>query len=294
MKVTYSYKGTAIGEIVHTNIENVVTPYFNKQEKPSRIFQRFNGHRNDNWMVLDLKIINSDIAISIIPESPAKSLGCIIDNNRRGQGRRGANSVVTKYALVDVEFSHKQNSVSASGQLTENTWKIQGHLPGELHKRRPCIVLSIEDDNLEVIPLSTVPDDDSLLRFKLSDSAFSGLHPSYSDSVSYAVTRLKQTVSLYRVFPLKEKDGKYKLQCHGNRINKGDKNKLHNALTTQYGLDEIEALTKERDQAKKDLLDLQNNAKQQRIVISELRKDLGMPLEDDLSVLESLLGRDID
>ncbi len=285
MKVTYYYGNAVLGEITHSNISNIVTPYYEPGEALSRIFQRFNGHNGDNWRVDKTVITSSTFDIHLSPERPAKSIGRMAADNRNG-----VTALVSKFALVDVEFSHKQDSIDAAGLKSENTWKIQGHLTGELHKRRPCIVLSIEGDNLEVIPLSTIPGDDSLFRFKLSGSAFNGCQSSYSYDPSYAVIRLKLTVSLYRVFPLRGRDGKYNVTCHGNKLNKGDKNKLLNGLTTQYGLDAINELKEDRDKAKSELLDLQNTFDEQKVAINELRKALGEPSQDDLTVLRSLLS----
>jgi uncharacterized protein YifN (PemK superfamily) len=285
MKVTYYYKGAVLGEITHTNISNIVTPYFEPNEPLSRIFQRFNGQECDNWRVDKTNFTSATFDIYLSPEKPAKSIGCMAADNRKP-----VSALVSKFCLVDVEFSHKQDSIDSAGLKSGNTWKIQGHLTGELHKRRPCIVLSIEGDNLEVIPLSTVPGDDTHFRFELSGNTFNGCESSYSYDSSYAVTRLKQTISLYRAFPMRGRDGKYKLTCHGIKLNKGDKNKLLNGLTTQRGLDVIQEITEDRDKVQRELLELQSTLDEQKEVINELRKVLGQPAQDDLTILRSLLS----
>ena len=114
--------------------------------------------------------------------------------------------------MVDVDFGHHSSVLTHTSVDDDNSEYLSTLLEAELHKRRPCIVLSKEGNTVQVLPLSTNRHKD---EFAINPDIFSGLASRYNGKTSYALPQLIQTVSPLRVFPLLM--GDYKAATLSNR-----------------------------------------------------------------------------
>jgi uncharacterized protein YifN (PemK superfamily) len=142
---------------------------------------------------------------------------------------------VPKFHIVEVDFGFYSDVFSIDGSMKRNQKYTEALLPGELHKRRPCILLAVQNRQVQVIPLSTkttIGHDPK--NVPLSKASFSKLASRYSEAQSYALLGMIQTVSVNRIFPPRNKNGKVEHKYQLYSIAAPDKNALKSALAQQY------------------------------------------------------------
>lgn len=112
------------------------------------------------------------------------------------------------------------------------TWNTS---PGELHKRRPCIVLAHSEGRAQVMPMTTDQSaSNNPKNILISRDSFAKMHPRYTEKDSYALPDMIQTVSTSRIFPPQAADGKHPGTYAQYKLCSSDKNKVVSVLATQY------------------------------------------------------------
>lgn len=182
------------------------------------------------WEVVGVVYNGKTIEISLIGAASASSLA-----DQAKKRNQSVNKLVSKYCLVEVDFGHKVNSGGIDGVIDVNKWDMSTHLPTEMYKKRPCVVLAIEGNCIQVVPLTTAehatPDK---YHVEVTASSFNNLHSRYKNKSSYLLTKMIQTVSAYRVYPPKLNSGKFASSCNPFKLCSADKTSLLKALASIY------------------------------------------------------------
>jgi hypothetical protein len=275
MKIEYYHNGNLLAHIKHSNIAEIIAPKhiartsFEAGSKNIFIYQRFINETSLNWQVTSVTDIKGfvkirlsspilckatgatrnanwlvtasirfhTVEITLEPHRPPKSIGLT-----RDQSGGGIHSYIAKLSIVEVDFGTEQNSISKNGVSKRNEWQTSGNLPGELYKKRPCVVVSIDGNNIEIIPLSTSGQANDYDRILVSPQSFSKLHWRFSKDPSFALIRLKQTVSIYRVFPPLLPNSSFPKHCLALKIRKSDGKSIFDAVAMLHDSEKVKSL----------------------------------------------------
>ncbi|VAX00606.1 hypothetical protein MNBD_GAMMA22-3010 [hydrothermal vent metagenome] len=220
-----------LGVVEHKNIPEVLIPFHKDDHASSFIAKKFID--NDStiiWEVVDVVHTDVTIEVSLAGINSPTSLATQAKNMNRK-----VTSLVSPYCLVEVDFGHKTNLAGAAGITDVNTWDMSTHLPAEMYKKRPCVVLAIDGNRVQVIPISTSERAASdYFHIKLTMPSFNKLHSRYKSKPSYILTKMVQTVSAYRVYPPKLVNGKFAPNCNPNKLCSADKANLLKMLSSIY------------------------------------------------------------
>ena len=220
-----------LGVVEHTDHPEVLIPFQKNGHAASYIAKKFSGNHNTIiWEVVDV-VLNGDIVEVLL-------VGMVSPSSLATQAekvKQSVNRLVSNFCLVDVDFGHKASLASSGGIIGDNTWDISTHLPTEIYKKRPCVVLSVDGNRIQIVPLTTserATQDN--FHVEVSVSSFSGLSSHYKSKPSYILTKMIQTVSAFRVYPPKLETGKYPLNSKRYKLCSTDKTNLLKNLASIY------------------------------------------------------------
>ncbi len=220
-----------LGEVEHTNVHEMLIPFYENGHAVSYIARKFSDYQHITiWEVVNVVLNGGTVEVSLIgTESPLSLAAQAEKMNQR------IHRLVSNFCLVEVDFGYKANLGGAGGIVGENTWDVSTHLPYEMYKKRPCVVLAIDGKRIQVVPLTSserVTSDNS--HVEVSASSFNGLHSRYKNKPSYILTKMIQTVSAFRVYPPKLDSGKFATNCQSYKLCSDDKNSLLKKLASIY------------------------------------------------------------
>jgi len=281
MEVVFQEQDAGVlGVIKHDQINETFIPSFKPNSHDMFYKCTFSSRPSIlNWKVEEL-IVDGDKAIISLSEAESTlSLG----EFARSQNK-DIEKFIKKYVVVEVEFGFYFDVLTHNGAKKIN--RPYGYLlPGEMHKRRPCIVLSESDGIVQVLPLSTHPGNESKVdSVKISNSVFSKLSLRYSEKTSYALLNMVQSVSALRVYPLANSHSSYEHKYFPHKLSVSDRTLINNKLTAKYNKDALFELEQLEIKTKK-LTQEKNKIFQSRLAISDKKKEL----EDKLSKLEGFI-----
>jgi uncharacterized protein YifN (PemK superfamily) len=295
-------EGNELGITQHTDIVDAFIPSFKKEKHEVFINRKFASQPDIlSWRIIDIVTAEGKVEILLEPSAYPLSLATY----SKGQ-KKVPKFYLRKFQIVDVDFGFHFDIVKSCGTKTNNNYKLSALLPGELHKRRPCIILSAEGNRVQVLPMSTKSRNGiSRHHIEISSQSFSNMNRRYSDSPSFALLQMVQTVSVNRVFPPKDVHGKCEPHYSQYKLTQTDKLKIEQALSDQYSdviNNEIENLTSRLDtlnKEKKSLLEANVRIKaeltDEKIMLNEYQQsiqkignyfDIGTSLEEVMSKID--------
>lgn len=220
-----------LGKVSHSSFHKVLIPFFEENGPSSFIYRHFSGNATTTWAVKDVSVEGSDVTIKLSDAGSSTSIGRMAEGNNKGN----ANRLITKYGVVEVDFGHKASVLSIGDQVPVNNTHCAGsHLPGELYKRRPCIVLSVSADRVQVMPLTTKDNAPDPASIELSERSFSRLNGKYTSASCHTLPRMIQTVSSHRVYPPMLQNGTFPTKCSQYTLCSADKEALKASLASIY------------------------------------------------------------
>jgi len=233
-----------LGKVIHDSFVEILLPSF----QPSgpkivlrHIFQSRQGQ--ECWTVNAIESNRNQVVVQVTPETNTQSLLDFAES----QDLKNLSRIVRPYNIVEVDFGFYSNLYNSDGEERLNTSVSDKILPGEMHKRRPCIVLGVQGKCLQVIPLSTKePKSNLSMCIEISESSFNGLASRYQEKRSYALLGMIQSVSAYRVFPPRNARLIYEHRYFRFKLTSLDKLKIKEALATQYNKDVISSLENQK------------------------------------------------
>lgn len=220
---------TELGHIKHENLVETLIPAFEPDTHDMFLKHVFSSKKHvTNWQITNLLIDANIATIQLKEAASTQSLADFI-----APQYRKPEDFLKPYYIVEVDFGFYSNLFNIHGAKVVNKRSTNSLLQGEMHKRRPCIVLGLKHGCVQVIPLSTKTEVGSNpKRLELSKTSFAKLAPRYTEKTSYALLEMIQTVSVHRVFPPKGINKKYEHSYHS--ISTTDKDLIKKALVEQY------------------------------------------------------------
>jgi uncharacterized protein YifN (PemK superfamily) len=223
-----------LGLIKHTDFVETMIPAFKPDAHDMFLKHVFRSKKQvKNWQIKDL-IINHTTAIFSLSE--AESPLSVADFSK--SQNKQAHHYLKPYNIVEVDFGFYSDLFCIDGTVKKNSKSHGGLLSGEMHKRRPCVVLGVDRNNVQVIPLSTREVlGHNPLCIPLDKSSFEKLAQRYRNKTSYALLGMIQSVSVCRVFPPRNIHSKYEHKYLRYKVSSSDKASIKKSLAEQYNQD---------------------------------------------------------
>lgn len=189
-------------------IAQTLIPQFDSSKHKVFINNHFDKYPDQLvWQIVDISYINNRVTIRLSAEvdSPL-SFGAYGAKS----GNYQPSKLLRKGEIVDVYFGYRSDLFSIQG-THKNSLFSNAILDGELHKKRPSIVLSVSNKwkTAQVIPLSTKSSPADKYCIELPESTFDQAARHYREKTSYALLDMVQTVSWHRIYPVRGKDSKF-------------------------------------------------------------------------------------
>ncbi len=227
--------GELLGSVVKDNIEKALIPKWSDDHK-TFISRNFKAYPNTSYWEVNSVIPLSSIdpankkTIITVELSPNKDALKSYGQQARDLSYSDTASYIKKFDLVDVDFGHHSSLLSPSNVEQSNTLFYSILLKSELHKRRPCIVLSKTRHTVQVIPL-TSRDNGGL---EISLKSFEKLAQRYRKAPSFALPEQIQSVSTFRVFPMRLRNNKFAKAKEKTPIDSLDKEAIKELMAKIY------------------------------------------------------------
>ncbi|HHX8750553.1 TPA: type II toxin-antitoxin system PemK/MazF family toxin [Morganella morganii] len=234
-----------LGREVHENINEFILPV-NRKNTPFFITRKFSNQESTRWKVeyvigsvsqkgvYEIYLSEKDIETDIYLNETAKKV------------KKPFWGIVKKGAIVIVEFGHIYQLTNLSGEI-KNTYSYPCyHQNGEMHKRRPAIVVSADRHGVKIVPVTSQKPDSCPVNksvFKLDESSVEFISDFLKDKESYVLCEMIQTVSPARILPPHAKNrSAYKFfrdEKYTRKIIRSDIWKLEEALLSSIGLPDL-------------------------------------------------------
>jgi uncharacterized protein YifN (PemK superfamily) len=220
--------GIPLGLVQRDNILEVLVPAFQANTHNVFMSKRFHAHPNVvQWKV---EYVYHDNGTTYVFLNPIQDQPLSFAQYAKTQSKKES-FYLRPFQIVDVDFGFPSNIYDSTGDKGKNQHYSSTLLPGELYKRRPCIVLSKDGPVAQVIPLTTKNGSNTdPKRVPISKKSFDSLSSRYRQKNSFALVHLIQTVSASRIFPPKLINGSYSRNYAGHEITKDDKASIELAL----------------------------------------------------------------
>jgi uncharacterized protein YifN (PemK superfamily) len=231
-----------LGIVSKTGITEALIPRFTNDHS-CYLNRRFDHHPDTPyWLINDSKVEGGTAVLTI---SAVKVAPISYASYAKSQSQKVATHFIDLNYIVDVDFGLRSSILDVSGIANDkNQEYLSTLLHNEWHKRRPCVVIGVNRDSIQVVPLSTR---DTYRRadnaITMSKASFSGFAFRYTESPSRAVIDEIQTVSPYRIFPVLLKDGKHAQFKARPKACQTDIEGIRKALADRYNTTLVQNIT---------------------------------------------------
>lgn len=225
------------------NIEEILVP-LNDKNTPIFITKAFSGEVCKRWRVrFFLGIAPDHWGVWLTEKDVSKDiyLSEILTKRRIGN----AAGFVKRGAIVIVEFGHIYQTLNFQTGLTKSAMYPCNHQEGEMHKRRPAVVVKVDRRGVTVVPVtSKEPDAHEYNRaiFELEKDSIQHIKELDTGKRSFAVCEMIQTVSPTRILPPESRDHKGRDRTYrrdesfGRRLSRNDMKALEQGLLAAVGM----------------------------------------------------------
>ena len=217
----------------YQGISQTAIPTFQENGHDVYLTRKFEtDQRYKSWLIKSVEINDNSVAIYLQGFVSPDSVAVYATKQRRN-----FKSFIRKHNIVEVDFGHQMSLFCSTNGERKNTQRTDVWMPGEMHKKRPCIIIGAMANSVTIIPLTTKYRSNPKY-VPITRASFKNLHKRYYQNPSFAVLNMIQTVSIHRVFPPREAmDGKYRHQYSRYRLSDSDGKAVDNALADIYNDD---------------------------------------------------------
>jgi uncharacterized protein YifN (PemK superfamily) len=249
-----------LGRITHENIDEILIPAFKEDKHDMFIKRVFKSHPEINtWQIQSMVIDNLDVYLKLRPIPNQRSFKEFTKSQNKI-----AEQILKKYSIIEVDFGFYSAILDSHGNKLIQEQNTHVILKGEIHKRRPCLVLKVKRNTIQVIPLSTSDDNQNDAKCVKLASLPTQLIDRYHKKPCYALLNMIQTISSARAYP-----PQYRQVQSIHRVYQLDsiqQREIEHALAKTFNKDTIR---------QHECLNLQlNNVKQERKKLLDKYRDL--------------------
>lgn len=232
MNITVNFidfdSGDSLGSVKRSNILETLIPAFKTNTHNVFMNKRFSVRPDATKWKIEYIFHNDDITNIFIKAIDGQPLSFAQYSETQS---KSDSFYLRPFQIVDVDFGFHSNVNNIHGEIGKNKIYSSTILPGELHKKRPCIILSTDGSVAQVIPLTTSKRTSSdPKRVAISHESFKNLFFRYREKDSFALIHMIQTVSANRIFPPKEKNGSYSRRYAAHKLEINDQKAIEEKL----------------------------------------------------------------
>jgi uncharacterized protein YifN (PemK superfamily) len=239
MKISFidHQNGGTLGEIAHSGFTEILIPAYHEDKHDIFITCKFNGRDTvSRWKIINLVTAANTTTIRV-DECKRSLISLKVFSESQNTAFQ---NYLAPYRIVEVDFGFYSDCFSIGGSRNKNHTYSSSLFPGEMHKRRPCIVLSSGVTGVQVVPMTTLTLSATNPKCILvSKRSFENMSAHYSNCDSYAITDMVQTVSPGRVYPPMDKRGKHPAVYAQYELASEDRTKLVSALAKLHSPDMV-------------------------------------------------------
>lgn len=279
------HENKLLGHIILESITEVITPLFkdnidNEQQYPIFITKTFKDRQEYRWEVKQSEVKKGEkdkLTINIWLQAKDISNDIYLAQTLKKKNKKSAKSLLYIGKIVIVEFGHVFPCVTIDANIKTNKRYPDNIQQGEMHKRRPAIVVKVDDRGVKVVPLTSQKPADLAVNtavFPLSEGSKQNIGD-FSKGESYVLCDMIQTVCITRILPPLFKLNTYR-QYYRNEdyrasICRHDRHLLDKGLLSSIGKNKFYL---ELEQSKLKNLNLEIEVKNLLIEINNLKKEL--------------------
>lgn len=283
-----------LGKEIYEDINQYIIPDYIKGHTIT-ISKFFEGQFNHKWKIIDLKIPSvNDVNIylnkreTIQPEEYL--LKTYRDNNRVIRNLQLG-------TLVEVDYGYTPLIRKINGDIKSSKRYPDYKQKNEMHKRRLAIVVKASNSLVQIIPISSQPQDlDDLSIFQLDKTSLHGL-VDYSNGAngSSVICSMVESVSFSRILPPRTRDARTRSPVRNitykNKITNDDRKALTLSLSHGVGLSNYETLLNKNKKYYSDNITLKKDldeAKEINLKVNEVELELDEVKHRNKMLLEIL------
>ncbi|HFK9547739.1 TPA: type II toxin-antitoxin system PemK/MazF family toxin [Enterobacter hormaechei] len=246
------------------NIDEMLIP-INEKNTPIFITKAFTGIASRRWRVEFVLGIEKNIWGVWLSEKDI-SKDVYLSQTMKKRSITHAGGIVKRGCIVIVEFGHIYLTLNFSNGLSDSSRYPCYHQSGEMHKRRPAIVVSADKRGVKVVPITSQEPDGHLYNraiFELESASTTYISEFKRDKPCFALCEMIQTVSPTRILPpeakdMKSSDRKFRRdESYNRKLSTNDLHALEEGLLTAVGMASLrkknDTLLGERDRLKNSL-----------------------------------------
>lgn len=274
----YNYRTKVLlGHVILNDINEIITPLFKdnidkENFHPVFITKSFIGREEHRWEIKSSKIqtlSRNNLIINIWLSPKNVSDDIYLSQTLKNKNYKSAKSILYLGKIIIVEFGHIFSCVTLDADIKTNKRYPDNIQQGEMHKRRPAIVVKADDRGVKVIPLTSKKPHDLAVNtsiFKLSDESIKNIGD-LAKKETYALCDMIQTVCVTRILPplfkLKGYNQYYRNEDYRASLCRRDKKLLDKGLLSSISKNklytEIEELRKTNKNLESELYSLKND-----------------------------------
>lgn len=230
------------------NIDEVLIPVSQMRKKkipPFFFTMKFSGVQNFRWKVEFFLGISKNVwGVWVTAKNTSGDI--YLSETLAQSGRRTAGLVTRKGAIVIVEYGHIYQALNfTNNSLSNSDIYPCSNQEGEMHKRRPAILVSCDSWGAKVVPITSVEPEGFTFNnsvFELETKSTENISEFTFGNKSFALCDMIQSVSYNRILPPLERLGQGKTrqylrrQSYPRNISRNDMTALDKGLLTAIGL----------------------------------------------------------
>lgn len=225
------------------NIEEVLVP-ISKKNMPFFITMVFTGIPCYRWRVEFVLGIERGVWGIWLTEKDVSD-DKYLSSTLEIRNIKSAAQIVRKGTIVIVEYGHIYKSLNFNQGLLRNALYPCSNQEGEMHKRRPAIVVSADVWGVKVVPITSVEPEGNTVNqsiFELEDASMKFISEFRKGLRSFALCDMIQSVSYTRILPplARPHDGSSRQYTrdisYHRRLSKNDTDALDKGLLTAIGM----------------------------------------------------------
>ncbi|MBI6404898.1 MULTISPECIES: type II toxin-antitoxin system PemK/MazF family toxin [Proteus] len=274
----YNYRTEILlGHVILNGINEIITPLFRdnidkENFYPVFITKSFIGRKEHRWEIKSSKIqtlSENNIIINIWLSPRNVSDDIYLSQTLKNKNYKSAKSILYLGKIIIVEFGHIFSCVTLDASIKTNKRYPDNIQQGEMHKRRPAIVVKADDRGVKVIPLTSKKPHDLAVNssiFKLSDESIKNIGD-LAKKETYALCDMIQTICVTRILPplfkLNTRKRYYRHEDYRASICRNDRNLLDKGLLSSISKNklysELEDLKIKNNKLESEIYHLKNN-----------------------------------
>jgi len=260
------------------NIDEILVPV-NFRDTPIFITRAFSGQAQRRWRV-EYVLGTGPGVYCIWLTAQDTSEDIYLSETLRRQRISNPARLLPKGRIVIVEFGHIYQTLHFEDGLRDSTGYPCQHQAGEMHKRRPAIVVSADARGVRVVPVTSrepSASEHNLAIFELEAESTRQIREFGAGRRSFALCEMIETVSPGRILPPMARlprDRTYRRdEAYQRRLSRNDLQALDEGLLSAVGMGRLRARMNELETFRHEALQVRARLEEENARLTAARSE---------------------